>query len=544
MSANLVSSTTITGNLLVQGQFTNVSTLTTTYLNGPILDMKNKAVITVASGQAFALVVLNDGTVRSFGVNAYGQLGVNDLTQRNTPVQVWAISSSAIAVAGGLRYTAVLLTNGTVKTFGLNNWGQLGVGDNSNRSTPVQVLNISTALTIACGAYHTAVVLTNGTVQTFGRNFEGALGLNDTQYRYTPVQVWAISSSAIAIACGQYHTAVLLANGTVQTFGKNNYGQLGVNDTASRLTPVQVLNITSAIAIACGQYHTAVVLMDGTVRTFGQNTDCQLGLNDTASRLTPVQVWAISSSAIAVACGRSHTAVLLANGTVRTFGQNLYGQLGVNDTTNRSTPVQVLNISTAISIACPSTYINTYAILANGTVQSFGYNGSGQLGVNDTTQRNTPVPVLNISTAANGGINYQASAILLGLSNYTSPYNLDISTDYARKSTTTTWTTGSDERIKNGIETANVERCVEIVQGLDLKYFQWNFPEGTTSPDTHSLGWIAQEFEQFFPNSVETAPAHGISDFKNLNTDQIIKVMWGALRKLRAQLKSNSTNQI
>ena len=227
------------------------------------------------------------------------------------------------------------------------------------------------------------------------------------------------------------------------------------------------------------------MLANGTVQTFGRNNNGQLGVNDIVTRFTPVQVFAISSSAIVVACGRAHTAVLLANGTVQTFGANNYGQLGVNDTVTRSTPVQVLNITTA------------------------------------------------------GGIAYQCPALLLGLSSYSS-YNVDLSTDYARKATTSTWYTGSDERIKTNIESANVTRCVDIVQGLDLKYFEWDFPEGTDADDKHSLGWIAQEFAQFFPKSVETNEAHGISDFQNLNSDQIIKVMWGALRQLRARLKSQA----
>jgi hypothetical protein len=263
-------------------------------------------------------------------------------------------------------------------------------------------------------------------------------------------------------------------------------------------------------------------------------------VNDTTNRSTPVQVWAISSSAIAVAGGRYHAAVLLANGTVQTFGNNSNGQLGVNAATSvtYSTPVQVWGISSsAIAVACGK--YHTAVLLANGTVRTFGFNNQCQLGLNDQVNRSTPVQVLNITTA--GGIAYQSPALLLGLSAY-SAYNVDLSTDYARKATTSTWYTGSDERIKTNIESANVTRCVDIVQGLDLKYFEWDFPEGTDADDKHSLGWIAQEFAQFFPKSVDTNGAHGISDFQNLNSDQIIKVMWGALRQLRAQLKSQTAS--
>ena len=520
----------------------------------------------VAGGEFFTAVVSNDGTVRAFGLNSNGQLGVNDTTQRNTPVQVFGISSSATAVACGRYHTAVLLANGTVRTFGRNATGQLGVNDTTDRLTPVQVFGISSSATaIACGSYHTAVLLADGTVRTFGTNGNGQLGINVSGgSRLTPVQVFGISSSAVAVSCGRDHVIVLLSNGTIRTFGFNALGQLGVNDTTDRLTPVQVFGISSsATAVAGGFFYTAVLLADGTIRTFGNNNFGGLGVNDKTQRNTPVQVFGISSSATAIACGKYHTAVLLADGTVRTFGRN-DGQLGVDDKISRLTPVQVFGISSsATAVACGGNG-NTAILLQDGTVRTFGQNGSGQLGVNDTTSRLTPVQVLNItnataivvplssastpvasfllSTAAIITYPYvQFPALNLGPVQYPQ-YQLELTTDYARKLTTSTWTIGSDERLKTDIETANVDRCVEIVQNLDLKRFAWNFPDGSQPPDAHSLGWIAQEFAQFFPNSVDEAPAHGLMDFKNLNSDQIIKVMWGALKKLRADLKSRKSS--
>jgi alpha-tubulin suppressor-like RCC1 family protein len=475
--------------------------------------------------------------VRTFGQNNTGQLGLGDTTSRLTPVQITGLTT-AIAVAGGGYFTSVLLNDGTVRTFGGNNNGQLGVNDTTSRQTPVTVLNITSAISITGGFNFNAVLLADGTVRTFGRNNNGQLGINVTGgSRLTPVQVLNITS-AIAVAGGTYQVAVLLANGTVWTFGKNDNGQLGVNDTTSRQTPVQVWGISSsAVAVACGQHLTAVLLADGTVRTFGHGAFGGLGVNDTTNRLTPVQVWGISSSAIAVSCGLYLTAVLLADGTVRTSGWNSSGQLGVNDTTDRLTPVQVLNITSAMAVSCGIKH--TTVLLANGTVRTFGYNLYGQLGVNDTTSRLTPVQVLNITNASI--LTYPFTQFpALNLGPVAAPqYQLELSTDYARKLTTSTWSTGSDERIKTDIESANVARCVEIVQNLDLKYFQWNIQSVT---DTHSLGWIAQDLEKFFPKSVETAEAHGIPDFKNVNTDQLIKVMWGALKKLRADLKSQKSS--
>jgi len=532
-------SATYVANVSIQGTLTVLSSnVQANVLSGNISTTFNSFITAtaVACGFNHMAILLNNGTVQTVGRNFFGQLGVNDTIDRSTVVPVLFISSQAIAIACGTFHTAILLNNGTVRTVGLNSDGQLGVNDVVTRSTVVTVLNISSqAIAIACGRYHTAILLNNGTVRTIGRNNFGQLGVNDVVTRSTVVTVLNISSQAIAVACGAYHTAILLNDGTVRTVGLNSPGQLGVNNTIDRSTVVSVLNVSTAIAVACGSTHTAILLNNGTVRTVGRNQFGQLGVNDVVTRSTVVSVLGISSQAIAIACGEHHTAILLNNGTVRTVGRNQFGQLGVNDTNNRSTVVSVLNISSqAIAVACGFAY--GAILLNNGTVQMVGLNSEGQLGVNDVVTRSTVVPVVNlniprttISLTSNVLI---APALSLGVSNPL--FQLDLSLDTARKLTTTTWTTGSDEALKTNIEIADLDRCVDIVSKLDLKYFKWEIP----SDDSHSLGWIAQEVEQFFPNAVRVSEAHGIPDFKNLDSDQIIKVMWGALKKLRADLKA------
>jgi alpha-tubulin suppressor-like RCC1 family protein len=489
----------------------------------------------VAGGLYHTVVVLKDGTVRTFGSNDSGELGVGDTTSRLTPVQVIGITNATAATGGGYGSTSVLLSDGTVRTFGQNNSGQLGVNDTTNRLTPVTVLNITSATAVARGYYHGAVLLADGTVRSFGNGQFGQLGVNITTSRLTPVQVFGISSSATAVACGSWHTAVLLADGSVRTFGRNDSGQLGINDTTDRSTPVQVFGISSsATAVACGYYFTAILLADGTVRTFGSNSNGQLGIDVSGgTRQTPVQVFGISSSAVAVACGDVHTTVLLADATVRTFGSNSNGRLGINlNGGSRLTPVQVSGLTSVSAIATGGQMNRSVIILADGTVRTFGFNNKGQLGVNDTVSRQTPVAVFG----ALGTIAYPtyvtAKGLALGLSAPT--FQLDLSTDKARKLSTTTWTTGSDSRIKSDIQSANLARCVDIVDSLDLKYFKWDIPgvQGVNPTDSHSLGWIAQDVKEFFPNSVRLTQDYGFDDFHNLDSDQLIKTMYGALKKM------------
>jgi alpha-tubulin suppressor-like RCC1 family protein len=246
--ANLVANVTISGNTLILAASSNVQ-----YINAA-----SSNIFTFASGIA---------TVNRFP-----------------------------AVAGGRFHTAVVMNDGTVRTFGWNNVGQLGLGDVTSRLTPVQVSGITTATAISGGprSFQTALLLADGSVRTFGYNVSGQLGVGDTASRLTPVQViTGFSSVQGRVAVGEYHTATVMADGTVRAFGRNEYGQLGLGDTVTRLTPVQISGLTSATVVACGAGFSAVLLADGTVRTFGRNDNGQLGVNDTTTRLTPVQVFGI-----------------------------------------------------------------------------------------------------------------------------------------------------------------------------------------------------------------------------------------------------------
>ena len=126
-----------------------------------------------------------------------------------------------------------------------------------------------------------------------------------------------------------------------------------------------------------------------------------------------------------------------------------------------------------------------------------------------------------------------------------SVYQLDLSLDTARKLTSTTWTTGSDERIKEEIEDANLQMCVDLVDAIPLKRFAWKASYAPSQTDRHQLGWIAQDVEEAgLEKAVTISEDHGYPDFRSLNTDQLYKVMWGALqqsiRKVR-ELKEHLT---
>ena len=263
---------------------------------------------------------------------------------------------------------AIVNTDRIVYTFGDNEYGKLGLGDNTDRNTPTEItdLNATNIIAVSCGRYHTAIVKSDGTVYTFGWNYYGALGLGTNGYstsKSTPTLITDPNiTDVIAVSCGGNHTAILKSDGTVYTCGKNVSGELGLGHSGYSNdinTPTEIYgNHTDVIAISCGRSHTAILKSDGSVYTFGGNSSGQLGLGDSGwstNRNTPTLITDPNiTDIIEVSCGDSFTAILKSDGTVYTCGYNYYGQLGLGTSgfTNRITPTQIQGHEDVIAVSC------------------------------------------------------------------------------------------------------------------------------------------------------------------------------------------------
>jgi len=372
----------------------------------------------IATGGYHTCAVVYDGTVLCWGDNRYGQLG--NVTNANDPfstvVGVIGITS-ATAIAAGADRTCAVLSDGSVKCWGLNEYGTLGNGTYGGPDcggacsiTPVTVSGISTATAIAVGRFHTCALLSDGTVKCWGDNFYGQLGNGVHTDSYTPVSVSGIST-ATAVAAGDGYTCVVLSNGTVNCWGYNRHGQLGdgksgTSDINNSDTPVPVIGITTATAVAAEGEHTCALLSDGTVKCWGDNEAGGLGDGTTVSNSKPVSVSGIST-AIAVDAGLYHTCAQLSDGTVQCWGFNFYGQLGNGHIADSNIPVPVRDMSTAAAIAAGGN--DTCAVLSDGRVQCWGENDTGALGDGSDFNQGQPVSVIGIST----GI-FTATAVAAG----------------------------------------------------------------------------------------------------------------------------------
>lgn len=214
-----------------------------------------------------------DGTIWAWGDNQSGELG-NGLFfyGTNRPVQVIGLTNPVVITGGGF-YSAALMADGTVRTWGNNAYGQCGDGTTSNHSTCIQVPGLSNVVSLSGGWTHVLAVKSDGTAWTWGDNGLGEVGNGTSQTpQLTPVQVAGLSN-VVAVSGGDYSSLARLAGGTIWTWGYNAYGQLGIgsSDTAAHPLPVKVPGLSNIVVSAARDYHCIYVKRDGTVWVWGDN---------------------------------------------------------------------------------------------------------------------------------------------------------------------------------------------------------------------------------------------------------------------------------
>jgi alpha-tubulin suppressor-like RCC1 family protein len=234
-------------------------------------------VTAIAAGFKYSMALKSDGTVWTWGDNEYGQLGDGTKTARNIPVKVSGLTG-VTAIAAGESYCLALKNDGTVRTWGNNSDGQLGDGTKTARTIPVQVSGLTGVTAIAGGDFHSLALRNDGTVRAWGWNILGQLGNGTfTSGSNIPVQVSGLNG-VTAIAAGNFsHSLALRNDGTMWAWGYNRDGQLGNGSKNDSNIPVQVSELNGVKAIAGGYFYSLALKNDGTVWAFGNNNKGQLG---------------------------------------------------------------------------------------------------------------------------------------------------------------------------------------------------------------------------------------------------------------------------
>jgi len=295
---------------------------------------------------------------------------------------------------------------GSVRAWGNNTYGELGNGKSvTSKDAPAEVRGLHGVEAIAAGGSHGVALLRSGTVMAWGDNGTGQLGNGTNSNENTPVPVTGLSGVS-AISAGGTFSLALLSDGTVMAWGDNSEGELGDDsDVSYSNTPVQVTGLIGVTAISAGVNHAIALLSDGTVMTWGDNTFGELGDGTSGSfSNAPVTVNSLSG-ATAVAAGNGFSEALVSGGEVVAWGNNASGQLGDGSTSGSDSPVPVVGLSSITSIAAGGAF--SLAVDNAGGVVAWGDNFYGELGNGTNANSDSPSPVSGLSgvtaIAAGGG---------------------------------------------------------------------------------------------------------------------------------------------
>ncbi|XP_059303586.1 PH, RCC1 and FYVE domains-containing protein 1-like isoform X1 [Lycium ferocissimum] len=317
----------------------------------------------VACGSRHAILITKQGEIFSWGEGSSGRLGHGVESDVSSPKLIDTLCGlNVTSAACGDYHTCATTLSGDLFTWGDGtfNFGLLGHDTGISHWTPKKVrgpLVGRHVSYVSCGPWHSAVITSVGQLFTFGDGTFGALGHGDRSSTGIPREVETLQGRrTVRVSCGHWHTAAVV--------------ELSFDDSGSNNSPPRKLF------------------------TWGNGDDGQLGHEDTASRLTPcniVQLDEINFSR--VACGHSITVALTTLGKVYTMGKADYGQLGIPGSTGKFPSCVQGKITNRFieEIACGSFHV--VALSSNSELYTWGKGGNGQLGHGNNHDRNTPTLV-------------------------------------------------------------------------------------------------------------------------------------------------------
>lgn len=401
-------------------------------------------VVQLASGGSHVCALLDGSKVKCWGWNEHGQLGLGDTANRGTnqgelgdalALLNLGTGRSPKSLVAGFAHTCALLDNNKIKCWGLNQQGQLGLGDTRNRGVKpgemgdalpyVDLGTGRTAKTVVAGPNHTCATLDNDAVKCWGNNDKGQLGLGDTLNRGDMVGTvgdallaidFGVGRTAKAIRGGYSHTCAILDNDKIKCWGNNSSGQLGVGDFKLRgdgpgemgdaLPYVNVGSGRSVKSLSLGADFVCSILDNDQVKCWGSGSSGELGLgainfvggkpSDMGDALPAVNLGTGRSSK-AIFAGYRQVCALLDNDKIKCWGNNVYGQLGQGDLTSRGRAAADMGDG-LLSIDLGSNRVLKQVVAGNAhycaamtdeRVECWGQNLFGQLGLGagDTASR-------------------------------------------------------------------------------------------------------------------------------------------------------------
>jgi alpha-tubulin suppressor-like RCC1 family protein len=318
-----------------------------------------------------------------WGLNGFGQLGTGsaDDGAQLTAVAIAALGTDVTQVVSGSSYSLALHADGTVSSWGSNFFGELGDGTTANHFSPQRIPGMSNIVQISAGLDHALALRADGTVWAWGDNDFGEVGLPGNGSQLVPHQVPGIVGVR-QVAAGISFSLALRSNGEVWAWGDNTFGELGDGTFVSRATPKRANTVYGITQIAAGGSHGMALrspALGGSVWTWGDNFFGVLGNGSTVQwSANPVLVDRRVTNIAAISAGRTHDMALGSDGTIWTWGSNLYGELGIGQASSASFPTPFHLALTGVTQIDAGDY-QSLARRSEGRLWAWGFAGDGLL---------------------------------------------------------------------------------------------------------------------------------------------------------------------
>ncbi|KAK9888729.1 hypothetical protein WA026_000955 [Henosepilachna vigintioctopunctata] len=341
----------------------------------------------------------------SWGANSYGQLGLGykseeEIVPKEVPLDNSDLNADEIvSIAGGAGHTLILNNKGQVYCCGWNKMGQLGSFEDTLKFTQIEILNGFKIVHISCGWDFSAAVSECGKQFVWGNNNFTQLGLSKS-ITCTGIPSRLQVSQKLAtgfqkVSCGLRHSAIITKDKELLMTGSGKNGQLGLGDNYdddNYLSISKVPNLVDVISVASGENHTVCLKEDGTVLTWGENKFGQLGLNPNVDKsFVPVEVFS-GVNLKEVYAGWTHSAVLTTSGHLLNWGRNSYGQLG-SSRVSPFQPVRVPNLPEIEHFSAGSEH--NLALTKDNKLFAWGWNEHGSCGTGDKKDVLSPTQIMS-----------------------------------------------------------------------------------------------------------------------------------------------------
>lgn len=385
-------------------------------MDSPVkIDFGDKSVKYLDSSSSHKCAILNDDSLKCWGANWAGQLGNGTISQTaiQTPVPVDLGGNGVKAIAVGLWHTCTILSDGAVYCWGSNNYGELGRGIANPTPSSVPLLVNLEDLAKSIFAYNiiepahyemndtsppsrSCSILENDTVKCWGYNRLGILGTGNQTHPGLPESV-SLGAKPLSLAVGSLHACALLEDHSVKCWGVNTSGQLGIGNLTNQKLPQTVTALGNNVKeIMAGQDFTCAVMLDSSLKCWGGGSVLQNnpapGVPNRAPQTLPLDIalgGSVKKLSISTSSMDKHACALLVDGTLKCWGKNMAGQVGVPATGIVDSPITVDLGGIPVKDVGVG-FNHTCALLNDNTVKCWGANWGKQLG--NTSSPTTHIP--------------------------------------------------------------------------------------------------------------------------------------------------------